>query len=155
MNAITVPVDTGVCDIDNLNALLRGEISATETYEQALRRLSGQATAVETLGKIRDQHRQAAAALRERIVRFGGQPSEGSGIWGTFVTAVTGAANALGAKTALAALREGEEHGINKYENAIRNDGLDEDCKDLIRQKLLPQCEEHVVELDRLQDYVR
>lgn len=143
------------CDTDNLNALLRGEIAATETYQQAMRKFDGQPAITEMLRKIRDEHQQAATALREKVVQFGGQPSEGSGIWGTFATVVTGAAKALGPTTALSALREGEEHGIHKYENALRNDGIDDGYKDLIRMRFLPQCEEHIVAIDRLKDQVQ
>jgi rubrerythrin len=139
----------GGCDTDALNALLRGELSAVETYDQAAAKFEDQKVLAD-LRKIRDEHARAAGALREKVVRFGAEPSEGSGPWGAVAAAVTGAAKALGPSTALSALRQGEEHGINEYEDALKNDGVHPDCKDLIRTDLLPKCRGHVEELNRL-----
>jgi uncharacterized protein (TIGR02284 family) len=132
-----------------LNSLLRGEISAVETYDQAISKFEGDATAA-ALGRIRDEHVSAVTTLREHVRMNGGEPSEGSGAWGTFATAVTGAAKVVGPGTVLAALRQGEEHGINEYESALKGKDLQAPCCDVIRTQLLPKCRQHVAELDRL-----
>ena len=137
------------CDTETLNALLRGELSAVETYEQALNKFKGQVASLELI-KIRDQHRNAATTLRAQIVLFGGKPSEDSGAWGTFAQAVTGAAKLIGPDTALAALRQGEEHGINEYQSALENEAVAEECRMLIKVTLLPRCKAHVAALDNL-----
>lgn len=137
------------CDIEALNSLLRGEISAVETYDEALAKFTAEAIATD-LQRIRDEHQRAVVALRDRVAAFGGTPAHGSGGWGGFASAVTEAAKLLGPATTLSALKQGEEHGINRYETALGNDGVDADCKTLIRSDLLPKCRTHVTELDRL-----
>jgi hypothetical protein len=137
------------CDLEALNTLLRGELSAVETYDQAIAKFEKEPIATE-LHHIRDAHQHSVVALRERVVHFGGTPSEGSGAWGAFATAVTEAARVIGPATLLAALKQGEQHGINQYESALNNPGIDPGCKDLIRSDLLPKCRGHVTDLDRL-----
>lgn len=137
------------CDLDAMNALLRGELSAVETYDQAIGTFQQVSSGAE-LHKIRDDHQQAATALRERVSHFGGTPSEGSGAWAPFASAVTGAAEMIGPAAVLFALKKGEEHGINDYVSALKNPDVNPECKELIRADLLPKCEAHVAELDRI-----
>lgn len=139
----------GTCDTNALNTLLRGELSAVETYEQAMAKFEDHAM-IAHLQRIRDEHAEAVRVLRERVVHFGAEPPESSGPWGAFAAAVTGTAKVFGPATALSALRQGEEHGINEYEDALNNEDVDTGCKDVIRAQLLPHCRDHVEELNRL-----
>jgi hypothetical protein len=141
--------ETVVCDIDALNALLRGEVAAVETYDQVIAKFDGQPQAVE-LQHIRDEHDESAAVLRERVRHFGGDPAEGSGLWGKLTAAVTGTAKVFGPATALATLKQGEEYGIGQYENALTDPEIASDDKELIRHRLLPRCHGHVATLDRM-----
>jgi uncharacterized protein (TIGR02284 family) len=134
---------------DRLNSLLRGELSATETYQQALDKL-GETRGASELRRIHAEHRQAANTLRQHVHRHGGQPDKSSGAWGGFAKAVEGTAKLLGDDAALKALKEGEEHGIKEYEEALEEHALPADCETLIRSELLPQTREHVPVLDRL-----
>ena len=134
-----------------LNALLRGEISATETYNQALEKFTGQSEEAE-VRRLRDEHREAANTLRKHVREHGGEPSTGSGWWGAWAKFVEGAAQVFGKAAALKALKEGEEHGINNYREALEDDDVAADCKALIRGQLLPRCEAHVPALDRLME---
>jgi len=133
--------------IDTLNSLLRGEISATETYNQALEKFSGRPEETE-LRRLRDEHRTAANTLRQHVHHHAGDPDTGSGMWGAWAKLVEGAAKLFGDSAALKALKEGEEHGINSYRSALDED-MPADCKTLIRTQLLPQSEAHVAVLDR------
>ena len=139
----------GTCDVDALNKLLRGELSAVETYDQAIAKFENKTGATD-LRRIREEHQRAASAIRDRVTKFGGEPSKSSGVWGTFATAVTGAAKVMGPETVLAALKKGEEHGISEYEEAIANKDVNSECKELFHAELLPKCRTHLVELDRL-----
>jgi hypothetical protein len=132
-----------------LNSLLRGELSAVETYEQALVQIANEPGA-EDLQRIAEEHRQAAEVLRRHIVERGGKPAADSGAWGTVVRTVEGAAKLLGNSSALQVLRSGEEHGVNSYESALQDQNLDDECKQLIRSTLLPQTQAHLPVLDRL-----
>ena len=146
------PVPGGKGDVSALNAFLRGELSAVETYDQALGKFTGNdpVSVVRELRRIRDEHEAAVVALRARVTNQGGTPSEGAGVWGVFATAVTGVAKAMGPQTALAALHRGEEHGINEYENALQDADVSVECKYLIRNDLQARCKRHLDTLDRL-----
>ena len=134
---------------DNLNSLLRGELAATETYQQALAKV-GTETWAAPLRKIHEDHRAAANTLRQHVHGFGGKPDQDSGAWGAFAKTVEGTAKLFGNTAALKALKEGEEHGIHTYEDALLDQDVAEECKTLIRSTLLPQTREHIATLDRL-----
>jgi uncharacterized protein (TIGR02284 family) len=134
---------------DTLNRLLRGELAATETYQQALAKVGNESGAQE-LRQIHHEHRDAANTLRQHVHEHGGKPDQGSGAWGGFAKSVEGAAKLFGNASALKALKEGEEHGIKDYEAALGEKDLPEDCKSLIRSTLLPRCRGHIPVLDRL-----
>jgi len=134
---------------DTLNSLLRGELSAVETYQQALAKLDSTKGAAE-LKRLHAEHREAANTLRQHVHHHGGQPDQGSGAWGAFAKAVEGTAKLFGNDAALKALKEGEEHGIKQYEKALKDGGLPADCQALITSTLLPRSREHVSVLDRL-----
>lgn len=134
--------------VDTLNELLRGEIAAVETYQQALDKI-GSDPGAEELRLIHDEHRTAANTLRLQIHDHNGAPDHGSGAWGAWAKAVTGVAKLFGNTAALKALKEGEEHGIKSYEKALEDKDLPDDCKELIRT-LLPQTRAHLPILDRL-----
>ncbi len=136
-------------DIDALNSLLRGELSAVETYTQALEKFDAPLV-VSELKTLRGEHTRAARALSEHVSRFGGAPSEGSGAWGAFTAAVNGVAKVIGPSTVLAALREGEEIGIGQYESALGNEDLHPDCHQMVKTELLPACRAHAEKLDAL-----
>lgn len=134
--------------VHTLNSLLRGELSATETYQQALNKLEG-TQGYDELKRIHREHREAANTLRQEVHKVGGKPDQGSGAWGAFAKTIEGTAKTFGTDAALKALKEGEEHGLKEYEAALKN-GLPPECKILIESKLLPQTRQHIPTLDRL-----
>lgn len=103
--------------IDALNALLRGELSAVETYEQALAKFDE--VIPQELRDCLRSHRMRTERLTQRIVELGGTPSEGSGLWGAFARLFEGSAKLLGQASTVAALEEGEDHGMELYENRL------------------------------------
>ena len=134
---------------DKLNSLLRGEISAIESYHQALKKI-GETDHAADIRRLHDEHIEAANILRQHIHDHGGEPSKGSGAWGAFAKAVTGTAKLFGNTAALKALKEGEEQGIFEYENALKDYELPVDCRNLIETKLLPKTKAHIPILDHL-----
>ena len=141
---------TQTTDVDALNALLRGEMSAIETYRQALEK-DGAETGAADLRRFAKDHREAADQLWHHIERHGGQPSEGSGAWGSWAQAVEGTAKLFGTAAALKALKEGEEHGLKEYQSALDNKDLAPECLALVRDLAAKQSE-HISGLDRLID---
>jgi len=134
---------------DTLRSLLRGELSAVETYGQALAKLGDAKGAVE-LRRIDAEHREAASVLRQYVREQGDQPDQGPGAWGAFAKAVAGTAKLFGNDAALKALKEGEEHGVKQYEDALEEKDLPAECNTLIRSTLLPRTRGHIAVLDRL-----
>ncbi len=140
-------------DVTALNSLLRGEMSALETYRDARDKLEKlgeeSASGAAELLRLQLDHRAAADALWHHIEQHGGQPSESQGPWGAFVKAVAGVAKIFGDTTVLKALKEGEEHGLKDYQDTLENQGLPADCQELLRGLLAKQ-REHIATLDRL-----
>ena len=112
----------GGVDVDNLNRLLRDELSAVETYRQALdknRDEYGNDARFQQLAAMLHDHEQAATQLRSMIAHLGGTPSDDSGAWGTWANTVMGTATLFGDKSALKSLKEGEQSGIEDYEKLL------------------------------------
>lgn len=138
---------------DTLNSLRRGELAAVETYHQALARLGNEPMGID-LRAMEVDHRNAAEALSTYIGERGGRPAASSGVWGMWAKAVAGTAKLFGAPAALKVLKDGEEQGIEDYQNALEDQYLDDECRTLIHA-LLPQTRAHVALLDRLIDEAR
>lgn len=140
---------TTTTDISQLNSLLRGEMSAIETYRQAREKVGETGFGSEEMRQLQLDHRDAADALWHHIEQHGGSPSEGSGAWGAFAKAVEGVAKIFGDTAALKALKEGEEHGLKDYQDALNDKNLPADCQALIRG-LMEKQRGHIAVLDRL-----
>jgi rubrerythrin len=121
--------------VNTLNELLRGEISAVETYRQALERLTNSLVRAE-LEDCRRSHEQRVQKLRDEVVRLGGRPDDSSGTWGAFAKLVEGGAKAFGEKAAIAALEQGEDHGVRLYKGDL--DKLDPASRALVETDVLP-----------------
>ena len=135
--------------VGQLNSLLRGEISAQETYTQAIERLAIDGRSeVEVLRQIARDHSAAVERLRDSVTRAGGKPAESSGVWGAFARSVEGTAKSLGDKAAIKALKEGEEHGLKDYRAAV--DDVDPNTRQIIVGDLIPAQERHIQQLETL-----
>ena len=95
---------------DWLNRLVRGELAAIETYQQALEKMRDAPEATE-LQAIEADHRGAVRTLKDQVLQHGGTPDDHSGAWGTWAKLVEGTARIFGNTAALEALRQGEQHG--------------------------------------------
>lgn len=135
--------------IDQLNSLLRGEISAAETYRMAIDKLADNATSsAGLLREIQEEHGRAAQGIRDRIREIGGEASDSSGAWGAWAKVVQGTMNLLGDASSLKALKEGEEHGLKDYEDAVEK--VDATSAQLIQNQLMPAQHRHIDLLDQL-----
>jgi uncharacterized protein (TIGR02284 family) len=140
----TVSVDKSV---DQLNSLLRGEISAVETYQQAIEKVGDEhAGDAAALRAIAQEHGEDARALREAIEQLGGEADDSSGAWGAWAKTVQGVAKLFGDVSALKALKEGEEHGLKDYEEAV--DDVDDASRTLIVSRLIPNQKRHIATID-------
>lgn len=135
--------------IDVCNDLLRGEISAVETYDQAIHKYADHPAAI-ALERMRNEHRDSAMRLRANVVSMGGQPAINSGSWGNFAKIVESAAALFGESSAIAALKQGEEHGIDQYMAALGNPDVENEAKTLITTQLLPRLRTHIQALEAI-----
>jgi uncharacterized protein (TIGR02284 family) len=124
--------------VDVLNSFLRGEISAVETYRQALEKVKAAPVRAQLLDCMQS-HTRRADVLRQQITSLGGEPSKSSGVWGTFAKAVEGGAKVLGEKAAVAALEEGEDHGRNDYRQDLEK--LDPMTRQFVETRIMPEQE--------------
>jgi len=142
-------MNTEAC-IDACNQLLRGELSAIETYDQALEKFTDSQEAG-TLSRLRETHTRHAEKLRQHLIAMGATPSGDSGAWGAFAKAVEGTAKLLGESPALQALIAGEEHGIDEYKEALLDEDVMAEIKTVIQSELLPEQRQNVQTLKQLQ----
>jgi demethoxyubiquinone hydroxylase (CLK1/Coq7/Cat5 family) len=122
--------------VDALNSFLRGEISAVETYRQAIDKLHDKAEA-STLNECLRSHQERVSLLESEIQRRGGKPAQGSGPWGAFAKLLEGGAKLFGVKAAIAALEEGEDHGRDDYKRDAPK--LEPDARAFVQQQLMPE----------------
>ncbi len=122
--------------VDKLNSFLRGELSAAETYRQAISKLptSDNRPVFEQCAR---SHEERASLITREVRRLGGVPAEDSGAWGTFAKLVEGSAQVFGEKAAIMALEEGEDHGKNDYQRDLAD--LDPSVRSLIEAQVLPE----------------
>ncbi len=149
--AAPAPVADPSPAIAQLNGLLRGEISAAETYRGVLEKLDDAAHADqrEPLSRVQAEHARSCLLLRERIVDLGGTPADSSGVWGIWAQTVQSTLTLIGGEVgSLRALREGEEHGQRDYEAALN--AVDAPSAQLIQDRLLPAQQQHLETLDKL-----
>lgn len=123
-------------DIKQLNSFLRGELSAVETYTQALDKIED-STALAVLRRNLESHEKRTNQLRQLIVTLGGEPSDDSGVWGALAKAVEGGAKIFGESSAIAALEEGEDHGLADYRRDVPE--LTMETRRFVADQLLPE----------------
>ena len=123
--------------VDALNELLRGELSAVESYDKAMPAVENEPRVRADLLECRASHEARAERIREAVLQVGGEPARASGAWGLFARALAGGARALGWKTVVSTLEEGEDHGLKEYKQAMPK--LDEGLQQLVSSELYPQ----------------
>lgn len=123
-------------DVENLNAFLRGERSAVETYKQAIEKIDD-SNVTQRLRELCDSHENRMRQLEARIESLGGAPDRSSGPWGSFAKLVQGGANVFGKSAAVSALEEGEDHGQRLYKDHI--DELSDETRQFINSQIMPE----------------
>lgn len=122
---------------EQLNEFLRGELSAVETYQMAVKKIDDNTALHADLITNLRSHQDRVAMLRDAVVASGEKPAESSGPWGTWAKLVEGTAKLLGNKAAISALEEGEDHGLKNYREDLG--ALDPQWRDMVIQQLLPR----------------
>ena len=105
---------------DKLNGILKGEISAVETYRQALEKITDPSIAKE-LECAKTCHSGRVAELVSKVQSAGGEPAQNSGAWGAFAKMMEGGAKIAGDKATIACLEEGEDKGLADYKKLLED----------------------------------
>jgi len=129
-------VNTNEDLVKTLNDLLKDELSAIETYGQALEKLARDVVARPELEECRKSHIERAQRLRDTVHGLGGHPARSSGLWGAVAKLVQGGAKVLGADATIAALEEGEDYGVRRYQDSLEK--MDPAISRMVRDDLLP-----------------
>lgn len=138
-----------------INHLLNTELSAVETYEQALQekhwKVLGPDPQIQALFHILVDHVHAASQLATEVQRLGGRPVNGTKAGDSMDVRLFGDANPFGDKVALEALKEGEESGLKEYQAVLHHGALSAEVKPLIGSLETKQ-QAHVRALEDLMD---
>ncbi len=122
--------------VKEFNALLRGEISAVETYDQAIDKVEADGALSAELERCRMAHQYRVIRLSDAIRLRGGDPATSSGAWGAFAKLFEGGAALLGRASAIAVLERVEDHGLKEYRERLGK--LDPSGRSLVVEDLLP-----------------
>jgi bacterioferritin (cytochrome b1) len=140
--------------IDRLNSLLRGELAAVATYEMALRSLDGAAASeADQIVRFASEHRRSVETLKATIQSLGGTPDETAGVWGAVTRVAQGSAVLFGDRASVKSLLEGEEHGLEEYQQAL--EALDPDTRGVLEEDLIPRQRKHIAALSAIQIALR
>lgn len=126
--------------VEDLNALLKGELSAVETYSQALDKVENKEIA-SVLSDCLASHESKVEKLQGAIRNFGGTPESDSGIWGSWAKVLSGGASVFGDDATVAALEQEEDALMSDYEwRLVRMHG---EHRDLVKNDLFPE-QQHI-----------
>ena len=129
--------------VEILNSLLQDQLAVADGFRTAL--ATGASFVLDIVPEFylfESDHRRAAAELREEILRLRGRPSTSAGACGAFTESYLRSASLFGARTALEALRESEEHELEELEEALSK--VSPDTRRLLEDRLVPRERKHV-----------
>ncbi|MCB0331656.1 MAG: DUF2383 domain-containing protein [Bdellovibrionales bacterium] len=151
-------MDTEKQTIEACNTLLRGELSAVETFQQAIQKFDGEKDgeneSIKTLERLLADHQESADLLKEKVKALGAVPTESSGMWGVVAQTAAGTGKMFGKTAAVLVLKAGEKKGRADYEKVLHDKDVAPECKELIRRTLLPRQMSHIATLQRLKDLI-
>lgn len=128
-----------------LDDLVRGELAALKAYDQVLSDTKDEKTKSQ-LQAIRNDHEKAVSHLSKYVAGKKEllEDTEDAGPWGSFAKTWTKGASLMGNDAALTALRQGEEHGIREYKEALEDESISKELKQAIKTDMLPKQEKHI-----------
>ena len=121
--------------IQTLNAFLRAELSAVETYRLALARIAS-ADRQAALRACLASHERRVEALRGQIRGLGGEPVDDAGPAAALARLGAGSA-ALRETDVVSLLEEGEDQGLELYLEDVGK--LDHETRKRIERDILPE----------------
>lgn len=139
MNAVRNDTDAVANDsstIELLNALLRSELAAAESYRRGIEQLDS-TLYHGTLLHCRSSHEDRADLLRHEILARGGTPAEAYSPWPTVSRFGEFETILFGDSVAISALSQGENDGQDDYRAVL--DQLDPQTRQLVESAIIPE----------------
>ncbi len=135
--------------ISELNAILKGEYMAIDSYEKYIDNMPD-ANAKSELQKIQKEHKIQAIALAERVQNLGGTPTKSVGVIGKVAETISDIKDITKSKPSsyIEKALNGENQGVNLVNEMIKGD-LDNDSKNLVNS-MLNQDKTHINTLSGL-----
>lgn len=122
--------------VEDLNALLKGELTAVETYNQALPKVENKEIA-SVLSDCLASHQARVGKLSDAIRDFGGTPDSDTGVWGSWAKMLSGSAATFGDDATVAALEQEEDAQASDYEwRLVKMHG---EHRNLVKNELMPE----------------
>ncbi len=122
--------------IEDLNALLKDELAAIETYNQGLAKFQDK-QGIDVLRGCQQSHIERANKLRQAISKLDGKPTDHIAVGGEFGKLVMSGANKIGDQAIILALQTDEGEWSANYEWRLVN--THGDHRPLIKDELFPQ----------------
>jgi hypothetical protein len=134
-----------------LDDLIRGEMAAVKAYDVAIKDLKN-GSERSSLMRLRDSHQAAVVKLNKYAKNLPSVKEDVKtvGPWGTFAKAWVKGATLISNNAALTALKQGEEHGVDEYKEALDDATISNDLKTEIRATMLPLQEKHILTLKEI-----
>jgi uncharacterized protein (TIGR02284 family) len=132
-----------------LDDLIRGELAAVKSYDYAISKVKDE-NEKKQLEAMRNDHQNAVKTLKQYATSEVKEDAKDSGAWGTFAKSWTCAGSLFGDKNAMRALKQGEEHGVREYEEALEDATIQKELKQKIRADLLPKQRDHINKINSL-----
>lgn len=128
--------------MQQLNKVLRGELSAVEAYNQIIEKFANDPQ-VQKLSEIKTEHEDSIRILRVMVAQEGALPADEPGFWGKVVANILAAGRLFGDVATLKMLRQGEEFGLHQYK-ALLKENLSSNDLSIIQNKFIPRQEHHI-----------
>lgn len=123
--------------LEQLNRYLRSELSAVDTYAQAISQIEDNPSLAKLLDGCRASHQQRTEWLRSAVLALGGTPAHHTSAKGVLAQWAERGAAVFGLKTAMKALEEGEALGLSGYEDSLAV--FPPALREFVEQRLLPE----------------
>lgn len=134
-----------------LDDLIRGELAALKSYDVAIKNVEDEKQKAK-LREIRNEHEKAVSKLSKFVASKPEllEDTEEAGAWGNFAKTWTQTRATIGEEEgALKALKRGEQHGIDEYEEALDDESIPQRLKETIRTELIPNQKKHIETLKK------
>lgn len=124
-------------NLTELNAVLKGEEMAVESYEKIMKNIED-SYIISELHTIQQDHQSHVDVLTKKIRDLGGDPEKSTGITGLMATTMLSVESRINRNDTVKLLKkvyDGEDKGIAAVEEIIKGD-LDQDSMSLVKQIL-------------------